>query len=124
MFLFGLLSPGTTMGTNPITVNANWGTTSQATVNITSGTRTLAVPAGNPGDVRFDVVDETGRPRSYSKNGGSFTTFTHGTVVAFANGNTLAFKMSASGEGDELDLSIVDNTTSSVIGTCSLINTS
>lgn len=124
MFLFGLLSPGTTMGTSPITVNTNWGTTSAATVNVTSATRTLTVPVGNVGDVRLDVAFETGRPRSYKKNSSSFTTFTTGTVVNFSSGDTLSFRMSLSGSGDELNLNIVDNTTESLIGTCSLVNTS
>lgn len=85
------------------------------TCSSTSATKTLTVPAGNPGSIIFSIAN--GHTCQYSKNGGAFTTFTNGGTATFANGDSIAIKITGllcGGDDDTVVLN--DNTTSAYIG--------
>jgi hypothetical protein len=107
-----------------ITVDVNWGATTGSTATITSASHTLTVPGGSTGVVKLAVVNNGGVSRTvkYSLAGGAFTTFTNGNTITAANGNTLQFEMISSASGDEMDITVTDNVTSSAIGDSELIH--
>jgi hypothetical protein len=113
---------------SPITISSNWGETdcSAAThCTATSATKTLTVPAGNSGTVKF-LVSSAGLASNdqYSKNGGGFTQAVDNSTVVFANGDSLAFQSVSIPPGpSETDYTIVDNDTGTTIGTVILKNT-
>lgn len=88
---------------SPITAT-NWGTNNGASPQ-TSATRSLTVPAGNPGNIRLDSTSSA--TTQYSKNAGTFTTFTSGQTLTVANGDTLAFKASGAAF-DTASITVVD----------------
>jgi hypothetical protein len=79
--------------------------------------RTLTVPAGNVGDVKLNADNGggTGTP-AYSKNGGAFIDFTLGTIVNFADNDTLNFELRLGASGSQINGPIIDNTTGATIG--------
>ena len=99
---------------SPITVSSNWGTNSTSSP-VTSATRTMTVPSGNPGTIRF-VVNNAGATGKYSKNGGTFTAITDGMTLSIANGDTIALRANGS-SADVFDVAIYDHTLSTSIGT-------
>lgn len=105
-----------------ITASSNWGTTTGSTSTISSATKTLTVPSGNPGSILLGLTTSGSHTRTtqYSKNGGVFTTFLDGAVISVASTNTLGFQMTGAVSTDIMDISIGDNTTSVLIGTCEL----
>lgn len=107
------------LGGGPITVSANWGADSGAVPStITSATRTLTVPGGNPGSLDLAFANITGGTFQYSKNGGAFTTFSNGADVTFANGDTLAFRVtSPSVPGGGGGITVTDNLRGTTVGT-------
>jgi hypothetical protein len=101
---------------SPITIPTNWGTSGPSASPITSATKTLTVPAGNPGNVLLHLVTAPAGTIGYSKNAAAFINFTIDTVVNFANTDTLAFKLT--GAGDFVSLTATDNTSGTPIGSC------
>ena len=104
----------------PITASSNWGTTTSASP-ATAPNRTLTVPATNPGNLRFDITSAPVGTLTYRKNSGSYTGFSDEAVVNFANTDTLNFRLT--GASDTASITIYDNTTGTIVGTC-LLNTS
>lgn len=75
----------------------------------TTSSRTVTVPSGSSGELRFDnvVADATFQ---YSKNGAAYVTISGGASVTCANGDTLQFKATGgSGTGGACDLYDVSN---------------
>jgi hypothetical protein len=108
--------------TAPITVPSSWGLTSVAAPNsLASATRTLTVPAGNPGKVVLTFSDSgcLATPQ-YKKNGGTPTSFSFGDVVTFADGDTLAFQASNGEFAGTLTATATDQATSTLIGTAQM----
>jgi hypothetical protein len=104
-----------------ITVSADWGSTLPgAAGNFISGpTRTLTVPAGNPGKISFAVVSDG--PASYSKNGGSFASLTDGAEITFADGDTLQFGYTAPDlTSSTCSIAATDATTGASVGSASM----
>lgn len=100
---------------SPITVSPNWGLVSGPSP-LTSASRPLTVPAGNPGNLRIVFTSSAGVPvRSYSLNGGSFVSLTDGLVIPVANGDTLAFRITG-GSTVEAQWDVYDNTTNTLLG--------
>lgn len=99
-------------GVSPITAT-NWGSTTSASP-ATSANRTLTVPSGNPGTVRFNIVSNDATLQ-YSYNSGSFTTVTDEGTLSVADSSTLQFKFTgASAEGATVE--VYDNTTGDLVG--------
>lgn len=86
---------------------------------VTSPTRTLTVPAGSSGVLKFALLN-TGFTDTYSKNGGTFTSYANNATVTFANNDTLAFKEANMISGDDQIITITDNVTGAAVGTCEL----
>ena len=103
---------------SPITIPTNWGTQGGGASPQTSTAKTLTVPAGNPGNVLLHYTLAPLGTGQYIKNGGAGVPFSVDTVVAFANGDTLAFKLI--GAADNMNTTVSDNTVSVQIGTCNL----
>jgi hypothetical protein len=108
-------------GISPITIPTNWGTSGPSATPITSATKTLTVPAGNPGNVLLHLVTAPSGTIGYSKNAAAFTSFTVDTVVNFADTDTLAFRLT--GAGDFVSLTVTDNTVLVSVGTCIMSTT-
>jgi|688.fasta_scaffold1596183_2 hypothetical protein len=122
MSLIALLA--SSMGSvKPITVNTDWG--AQAVVvpgTATSATRTLTKPPTNPGNLRLDLVDGgTGGTKQYSKNAGAYTTYTDGTTITIANGDTLAFRDSGMTTANTSTVTVVDTTKNTTVGSFSAL---
>lgn len=107
-----------------ITVNLDWGysscTSSPGGCGITSATRTLTVPGGNPGTIRLDSAGGTGQ---YKKNGGGFTNFSSGATIAVATSDTLTFKKTGIAPSSSWSVQVLDATYMSVIGEADFENT-
>lgn len=102
----------------PITIPTNWGVQGGGATPQTSVAKTLTVPGGNPGNVLLHLTLAPSGTIQYVKNGGAGVTFSADTIVNFANTDTLAFKLI--GAGDIANISVIDNTTGTSIGTCSI----
>ena len=76
--------------------------------------RTVTVPAGNTGQLRFDSVSASGT-FEYKIGAGSYATVTGGTIITCSNGATLYFKVTGGSATDGnvtlYDLSNGDNAT-------------
>jgi len=98
----------------PITVSSNWGSTSNAApAAVTSPTRTLTVPAGNPGNLLFTA----GPGAEYSKNGGAYASVTSGSGNPWANGDTLTFRFpSPTLAGTDVTIDVEDATAGDPVG--------
>lgn len=103
----------------PITASSDWGSNSgTAPTTITSAARTLTVPSGNPGNLTLNYVDGgAGGTPQYSKNAGAFTTFSNGTGITVANGDTLQFRcQSVTGSAATNTTTVVDATKGTTVG--------
>lgn len=105
-------------GALAITVSSNWGTTSTASP-ATAPNRTLTVPSGNAGNLRFDLFVVPTGTIEYRKNSGTYTSFVDDDVVNFANGDTLNFKLT--GASDQATIRVYDTQTGVQVGTCILM---
>lgn len=74
-----------------------------------SVSRTVTVPAGNSGQLRFDSVSADATFQ-YKIGAGSYTTVTGGSIITVTNGATLEFRVTgASGTGGSCSLYDVSN---------------
>lgn len=80
-----------------------------------TATRTVTVPAGNPGILRFDSVAFDTTTFQYSKNSGTLTNVTNGDTITLANGDTLSFRATGSA-GNNAACSLFDVAASQTIG--------
>lgn len=99
------------LGKGRISVDTNWGASSANNSVITSATSTMSAPPGS--NLLLDITATVGAVTAqYQKNGGAFTTFTDLTVLAIAQGDTLAFRVTGAPTiGDGYNLSVKDNAT-------------
>lgn len=96
----------------PITTTS-WGLSFGASP-LSSASRTLTVPSGNPGTIRFTIITNDGT-LEYKKNAAAFATVTDGGTVSVANGDTIQFRYTGtSATGAELE--VYDNTTNDLVG--------
>ena len=94
-----------------------------APTTVTSSTRTITVPSGNSGQVKFQSFDMTGLVTiKYSKNGGAMTTLAEDSTITFADTDTLALEISSASSGESLSLDLVDVTTGALIQSVSLVS--
>lgn len=100
-------------GVSKITVSSDWGLGSGASP-VVSANRTLTVPAGNPGVVRFNIVSNDAT-LEYSYNGGGYTTVTDEGTLSVVDTSTLRFRLTGS-TADGCDVEVYDNTTGDLIG--------
>lgn len=105
-------------------VDADWSATGTTSVIGPTLNRTITVPSGNSGTLKFSITVDVGASTKYSKNGGAFTTFVQNDTVVFANGDTLKFEMTGSSSGVTASGNVIDNTTAATVGAVSLTNTS
>lgn len=89
-------------------------------VTVTSPTRTLTVPANNTGDLLLTCT--LGYTTQYKINAGTWITFTNNTICNVANGNTLTLQALNVTAGNEVIITIIDNTTGQTIGSGDLTN--
>lgn len=96
--------------------SGTFGTTG-AGPTVTSATRTVTVGPGNSGDIRIQNQSEAGAVVfEYQKNGGAWTDAEpNPTTVNFANGDTLAFRMTGATSGEQAVFDLYDVTTASTI---------
>lgn len=113
MTLLTLLA-GVVSNVDPITVDVNWGISSGISTTRTSSTRTLTVPAGNPGVIRFSLSGSSG-DFYYQKNGGSFTLFVHNSTLSVANGDTLALRFVGTSPSTG-EITVYDNSLGASVG--------
>lgn len=87
----------------------------------TTATRTLNVPAGNPGFLSVSITQDTPTIVRYSLAGGADTAIADGQILDVADTNTLDFTM-ATGVS-VTTISLYDGTTSALIGSPFTITT-
>ena len=105
---------------SPVTVSANWGSSSNHVPGtVTSFARTCTVPGGNPGSIKLGLSGDYDGTPQYQINAGSWTTFSNGTDITVANGNTLGFRCASMATPTTMDVAVTDNTTASAVGTWS-----
>jgi len=93
-------------------------TASSSTVN--SSSRTVTVPAGNSGVIRFTDLQALGDGAilRMSRNGGAYETLFDGFEETFANGDTIMLSaIGASSPGDGVQITLIDATNGSQIAT-------
>jgi len=100
-----------------ITVPSNWGEVDCGqiigTCNTTSAAKTITVPAGSSGAIKFVIGSETA---NYKKNAGSFTALSNNQVISFANGDTLTVQITGLTCDDCGQIFTLDNVTGAYIG--------
>lgn len=101
-----------------ITVDVDWGTTNTSAATVASAARTLTVPSGSSGVVRLNST--ANNTDKYKLAGGSFTTFTDGTLITAADTNTLQLEITSAVSGDTETITVYDNVTGALIGTAVL----
>lgn len=80
----------------------------------------VTVPTANPGALRIDYNVSIGAPTlAWRINGGAYTNFASGTVIAVAAGDTVDIRVS--GAGSTVGLSFYDNTTSTLMDTAVVV---
>ena len=93
-----------------ITVSADWGSNTGASP-IASATRTLTVPSGSSGVIKFGLTNSG----KYSKNAGAFTNIVDNATLSVANGDTLQFNFT-SAASDSTTVTVTDNAFGDLIG--------
>ena len=100
---------------DPITVGANWGTSTGVGTR-TSAAQTLTVPAANPGNITIGPGSFTGAPTLfYKKNAGTFTACDVIQVVAVVSTDTITLRVGG-GSGDVGQIVVTDGATGALIG--------
>lgn len=104
---------------SPITVDGDL-SASGSTSTVTGTTRTVSVPAGNSGDIRFDAltIGNTGSMQ-YSKNGSAFTSgvITEDLIVNFADSDTVAIRSAGLTSPETDTVVLINNDTGAAIAT-------
>ena len=96
-----------------------------STATVTGTTRTVSVPVGNSGDIRFEsVITDGGGNVQYSKNGGAFTTLASNDVVNFADTDTLQMRTTLLGVGQGGSAQVRDVSNGGLITAVSINRTS
>lgn len=101
----------TLSGTLSVTAAPSGGT-------VTSSTVTVSVPSGSDGVIRFtDFVMSGTVTLTYSKNGAGFVSLLEEDTVTFADGDTLALRISSASAGESLTLNLRNSLTNKIIPT-------
>ena len=82
---------------------------------VTGTARTITVPAGNSGVVRFISVDESVGDLEYKHNAGAFTGISEGTEITLANGDTLQTRGTSLAIEESVSATLIDVTTGATI---------
>lgn len=83
---------------------------------VTSSTRTVTVPPGNTGQITIQKTAESGSVAfEYQKNGGAWTAAEPDPTVTFANGDTLALRITGATSGEGVTFDLYDVTTAANI---------
>ena len=106
----------------PISVDSNWGASSSALNPSSSATRTLTVPTGHAGNLRFNFTSSDTSGLTYVKNGAAGVSVTEALVVNFSDTDTLAFSYSQV-SADTIAINVVDTQAGKLVGTCSIERT-
>jgi hypothetical protein len=117
MLLAGVGNVGTASSITASGTDSSW-TATNTTSNISTSSRTLTVPSGNPGNVKLSISSATAT--KYSKNGGASIAFITDDIISVATGDTIAFSMTGSVSGDTMTGSVKDSTTGVTIGNVSI----
>ncbi len=110
MFAFHMLMANAGGQPQPITLSGSLSATSTSGT-VTSLTRTVTVPTGNSGVMRFENYRDTGTITTtrYSRNGGAFSTVTDGDVtVPFNDADTITVLTNGVGPGEGRQFDLVD----------------
>jgi hypothetical protein len=100
----------------PITVSADWGSDLGASP-LSSASRTLTVPSGNPGTIRFEIILNEGT-LEYKKNAAAFAAVTDGATLSVANSDTIQFRYTGS-SATGANVEVYDHTTGTLVGSWS-----
>lgn len=109
-----------------ITIPSSWGSDSCSDVGsgctTTSVSKTLTVPAGNSGVIKFTFTSNVDLSTwQYSTDGSTFTTVSNNATVTFTNGQTLYLRANWGNHcgiiSNTSTMTATDNTTSATIGT-------
>jgi len=105
------------VNTLPMTAT-DWGSTSNAApADVTSPSRAITVPAGNPGSILLTPSASA----QYSINGGSYVGFVVPTTITVTNGQTLTLRFPAATlAGTDVTIDVYDNTANENIGSAFL----
>lgn len=100
----------------PITASADWGS-DLGVSPLSSATRTLTVPSGNPGTIRFEIILNEGT-LEYKKNAAAFASVTDGGTLSVANGDSIQFRYTGS-SSTGANVEVYDHTTGDLVGSWS-----
>jgi|LakMenEpi03Aug12_release.lakeMendotaPanAssembly.Ray.scaffolds.fasta_scaffold158063_2 hypothetical protein len=122
-FMMGAFPAGEAMASAPsgaaITLSGTLNATdTSSTINSTA--RTVTVPAGNSGIIRFTDLQALGDGAilRLSKNGGAYDTLFDGYEETFANSDTILLSaIGALNPGDGVQITLIDATNGSQIAT-------
>lgn len=118
MHFAGTIGVRSGVGISSCSISGTLNATAVAGVS-TSTTRTITVPAGNSGNIRFENYVDVGVVLSAqtSTNGGAFTGASDPTTITFVNGDTIAFRCNGNNAGESRTFTLIDVTTGNTIGT-------
>lgn len=100
-----------------ITITNTWGNTSGArTGTVTASAQTVNKPTGSPGQLSLSYTVNSGSPGNcqYQQNAGTWTNLTISptpTLVTFANGDTLNFRVLAGSSPYSVTVNLTDTQT-------------
>lgn len=86
--------------------------------NVTSATVTVGVPPGNSGSLSFISFGFSGTVGTQtSKNGAAFAAVAENDTIVFANGDTLAVRITGASAGESWTFTLLDITRNVNLGT-------
>jgi hypothetical protein len=125
-FLMGVFPAGAAAAAAPsgaaMTLSGSLSTTASSST-ITSTARTVTVPVGNSGGIEFRNLLPVGDGGTLlaRKNAGVYQTILDGTVITFADTDTLTLSVTgALNVGDGVQIELIDSTNASSIQTPAL----
>lgn len=107
---------------SPSTFSGLFSTTA-ATANFSSSTRTYTLGAGNSGQLRFASLVNAGSDTLYNKNGAGLISIVSGDVITLASTDTLLLRVTGMPAASVTALSLVDVDTGTTIEAVSMTRT-
>lgn len=109
MFAAALDVPGPVTFSGALSVSATGSTT------VTGSARTVSVPSGNNGGVRFDVVTETLGDLEYQVNADAFAAVSEDLEIFLVNLDTLRLRGTSLAINESITCNLIDQVTNSLI---------
>lgn len=108
---------------NPCTFTGALSATGTGSTTVTGTERTITVPSGNSGVLRFSSVNISLGNLQYSQNAGAWTSVSEGTEITLATSDTLACRGTLLAVGESVSGNLIDASSNALIEALSFTRT-